>query len=306
MENKEVLNTNNVITIGKRKKIIMLIVKLVVTGIFAAIAILGGSVVGDLIIGRLDTFDPTKYDAASYKETTTNIQMWRNQNINSLSPTQIFVVAENKMLDCEYYAIYTKGYNGGEKGVVTTFGGMQQDLYGYRYRKNGMGYFDYFSTGLKNVAKKVEFVFGDNRYFCYEGTVNGSDTIWKLNLTANGTEYRNAVEYEEMVGCNAENAIDYIVSTKTVLTEKKNEKVGELYSFTLTLNPSTAVLNYVKKMNYMSGFGYPKFSSVELRFEVDEDMNFQNIYINESYKVIGMDAKSKYKMEFTYENVEER
>ena len=56
-------------------------------------------------------------------------------------------------------------------------------------------------------------------------------------------------------------------------------------------------------MNYMGGFGYPKFSSIELRFEVDKNMNFQNIYINESYKVIGMSAVGKYKNEFHY-NIE--
>ena len=260
----------------------------------------GGFVVGDLIIGKFDTFDPSGYSASAYKEKDSDIAKWKTMDISKLTPTQIFVVAEAKINECENYCIYTKGYDGGEKGVVTTLG-MKQDLYGYRYRKGTKGYFDYFSTGLANVAKKTEFTFGENKFYSYEGSLNGDNVTWTLNKPESGQDYRTDKEYEEMTGLKAENPIDYIVSRKTVQSEKNNGKVKELYSYTINLNPTLGVLNYVKKMNYMSGFGYPKFSSIELRFEVDKNMNFQNIYINESYKVIGMSAVGKYKNEFHYD-----
>lgn len=289
----------------KEKNVIMLIIKIALIVIFATIAVFAGTVVGDLVIGKFDTFDPNQFNAENYVENATNVKLWRTQSINSLTATQIFVVAESKILECENYCIHTKGYNGEDKGKITTLG-ITQDLYGYRYRKNNKGYFDYFSTGLATVAKKVEYTVGENKYYCYEGAMSGGSTTWVLFPKDDGTEYRNGSEYKELTGCYAENPIDYIVSTKTVLTQTTNEKVDDFYSYTITLDTQTSVLNYVRKMDYMSNFGYPKFSSIELRFEVDENMNFRNIYISENYKVIGMEASAKFKMEFSYENIEER
>lgn len=281
------------------------IIKVILILIFGFVAIAGGLLVGKMIIGKFDTFDPSKYTAENYIENPQNIVLWSSKNISELTPTQIFCIAESKILKNENYLVKTKGYNGEDKGVVITLG-MKQDLYGSRYRKDGKGYFDYFSTGLATVAKKVEFSFGEEKYYCYEGSMNGDTTTWNIRKPESGNEFFTTDEYKAMTGCNAENPIDYIVSTKTVLSEQTNEKVGALYSYTITLDTKTSVLNYVKKMDYMSGFGYPKFNSIELRFEVDENMNFQNIYINESYKVIGMDANSKYKMEFNYGDFEIR
>ena len=287
----------------KKKKIILYAIKYVVFLIFGALAAAGGFIIGDLVIGKFDTFDPSKFDASSYKESEKNISLWESKSIQELSATQIFVVAQSKILDCEYYSVATKGYNGESKGVVTTLG-MKQDLYGYRYRDHDKGYFDYFSTGLATVIKKTEFKFSENKFFSYEGTMNGNDVNWTLSKTESGEEFRTKEEYKSLVGCEANDPIDYIVSTKTVIEETDNGKNGEFNSYTIKLNVETAVLNYVVKMNYMSGFGYPKFTSIELRFEVDDQMNFQNIYINESYKVIGMNANSKYKMEFSYQNID--
>ena len=292
---------------AKKKNIALLITQILTLVIVAGVAVFAGwFVVGDLIIGKIDTFDPTKYNASNYEEKQANIALWKTKSINELTATQIFAVAQSKILNCSYYGIYTKGYNGEDKGIVNAPFGQKQDLFGYRYRDNTKGYFDYYSTGLATVVKKVEYTFGVDEFYCYEGKIANGVTTWTPFKTESGCLYRTGEEYVEMTGCNAQDPIDYIVSLKTVLTQKSNGKVGTSNSYTLTLDPSTSVLHYVKKMNYMSGFGYPKFSSIELRFEVDDDMNFQNIYINENYKVIGMDANSKYKMEFVYENVETR
>ena len=292
---------------NKVKSVLLIIAKVSLCIVLIVGAVMGGNIVGDLIIGKFDTFDPSKYKEENYVETQANIDLWMSKNISSLNATQIFVVAENKLLANNCYGVYTKGYDGGDKGTVTTLG-MKQDLYGYRYKLNDKGYFDYYSTGLATVVKKVEFTYGEDKYYCYEGKISGNTTNFTLNKTDSGCEYRTGEEYKAMAGVIADNAIDYIVSTKTVLSFIDNGKVGDHYSFTLNLDPNTSVLKYVKKMDYMSGFGYPKFSKIELRFEVDEDMNFRNIYINEDYKVIGMSANGKYKMEFVYgeENIEIR
>ncbi len=289
----------------KHKSLIASIIKFSVLSIFMVIAVFGGLLVGKIIVGKLDTFDPTKYSAENYIESQSNIALWSTKQIGDLTPTQIFVVAQARLSNCSYYGVYTKGYNGEDKGVVTTLG-MKQDLYGYRYVVDGNGYFDYYSTGLATVVKKVEYKVGEDKFYCYEGVIKNGTTTWTLKMAEDGKDYRNAVEYKQMVGCDADNPIDYIISTKTVKEEKSNGVKDGLHSFTLKLDPSTSVLYYVKKMKYMSGFDYPKFKDIEIKFEVDDQMNLQNMYINENYLVLGMDANSKYKMEFHYESVEVR
>ena len=289
----------------KHKSLIASIIKFSVLSIFMVIAVFGGLLVGKIIVGKLDTFDPTKYSAEKYIESQSNIALWSTKQIGDLTPTQIFVVAQARLSNCSYYGVYTKGYNGEDKGVVTTLG-MKQDLYGYRYIVDGNGYFDYYSTGLATVVKKVEYKVGEDKFYCYEGVIKNGTTTWTLKMAEDGKDYRNAVEYKQMVGCDADNPIDYIISTKTVKEEKSNGVKEGLHSFTLKLAPSTSVLYYVKKMKYMSGFDYPKFKDIEIKFEVDDQMNLQNMYINENYLVLGMDANSKYKMEFHYESVEVR
>lgn len=290
----------------KHKRLIASIIKFSILSIFFVIAVFGGLLVGKIIVGKIDTFDPTKYSAENYLESQSNINLWSTMSIDSLTPTQVFVVAEQRLKQCDYYGVYTKGYNGEDKGVVTTTLGMKQDLYGYRYVANSKGYFDYYSTGLATVVKKVEYNVGEDKFYCYEGVIKNGTTTWTLNKTEDGKEYRSSEEYKQMVGCDADNPIDYIISTKTVKSETSNGLNNGLHRYTLKLDPSTSVLYYVKKMKYMSGFDYPKFKDIELIFEVDDQMNLQNMYINENYLVLGMDANSKYKMEFHYENVEVR
>lgn len=287
----------NQISQKKKKKIINYVLKYIVFAIFGGIAVAGGFIVGDLLIGKFDTFDPTKYSASSYMESESNINDWKNKNISQLNATQIFVVAEHNILNNQHYTIKTQGWGDDEeKGYVSTMG-VNQDLYGNRYRNGDDGYFDYFSMGFATVMKKTEFKFSEQKFYTYDGDKDGN---WILSKPESGQDYRTREEYKQMAGCYAENPIDYIVSTKTTLESSSNGKVGDYYSYTIKLDPSTAVLNYVVKMKYMSGFDYPKFSEIELTFEVDENMNFQNIYVSEKYKVIGMKAESKYRMVFSY------
>ncbi len=286
-------------TISQKGNIVYKAFRTLICLILIGCGVFGGYIVGDLVIGQIDTFDPSAYTASAYKEKESDIKAWEKKSITELSATQIFVVAQYKIENCGTYCVYTKGYDGGDKGKVTTLG-MTQDLYGYRYINGTKGYFDYFSTGIANVAKKTEYTVGEDKYYSFEGSLSGSEVTWSPYKTDAGLKYRTKAEYEEMAGVNPDSPIDYIVSRKTVVSEKNNGQVDGMYSFTLNLNVTTSVLNYVKKMKYMSGFDYPKFTNVELRFEVDKDMNFQNIYINESYKVIGMSAVGKYKNEFHY------
>ena len=236
----------------KHKSLIASIIKFSVLSIFMVIAVFGGLLVGKIIVGKLDTFDPTKYSAENYIESQSNIAFWSTKQIGDLTPTQIFVVAQARLSNCSYYGVYTKGYNGEDKGVVTTLG-MKQDLYGYRYVVDGNGYFDYYSTGLATVVKKVEYKVGEDKFYCYEGVIKNGTTTWTLKMAEDGKDYRNAVEYKQMVGCDADNPIDYIISTKTVKEEKSNGVKDGLHSF--TLNSTLPSISSFRSSNGLCAFG---------------------------------------------------
>lgn len=297
------------VQLKKKKSLTKRIISWVTICIMIVVGGYAGSILGDIIIGRYltETYDPNAVETTSLVEDESTIQNWKKLPIQSLTATQVFVVAEYNLTNCTYYSVTTKGYDGEEKGSVIAnvplMGAVNQTLCGYRFRNGDVGYFDYNSSGYADVIKKTNFTFGGNEFYTY----NLTDGQWVPEVKdENGNEKaRTAEEYQEAVGCPADKPIDYIVSTKTVLTEQSNGMTGEYYSFTITLNPETAVANYAKKMNYMAGLGYPTFQDVELRFEVDDQLRFRNIYIKEHYEVPGLaKTDAKFKNEFSYENIE--
>ena len=258
------------------------------------IGLVGGYFIGDMIVAKLDVYDPDAYSDASLRDSEESVALWKMQSINSLSASQVFVVAEKNLNECTYFSITTKGLDGREKGIITN-PVTPQDFWGYRYRNGDEGAFSYHSAGIIPVEKHMSFNYS-----------SGNVTVF--DAVSNTTEQKTADEYAEMVGCVATSPIDYIVSTKTVLTEEKNSSTAGKHTYTITLSPSKSVSNYVKKMKYMSGLSdYPKFNKVEIKFTVDDNMNFIDFEIREEYKVnygITVTCQGEFKYEFSYENIE--
>lgn len=259
-----------------------------------------GTIVGQILIGRYftKTYDPNAVSEADYRETDETIEMWKKLPITSLSASQVFVVAEAKLNECTYYSVTTQNIDGSEYGRVSAdvplMGLINQTLKGYRYRNGDEGYFDYYSSGFTDVIKKSNFTYSKDEVFTY----NLKNGEWVLE------KQRTKEEFKTDIGVDVGGAIDYIISTKTVLTEVSNGVEGGNYSYTITLDPKTAVANYAKKMDYMAGLGYPTFESAELTFVVDSEMNFKQIYVKEKYDVPGLaktDAEFMY--QFEYENI---
>lgn len=256
--------------------------------------LLGGYFVGDIIVGKLDVYDPNQFSSSALKDSEENIAMWRMKPVSTLTAGQVFVVAESKLNECEYYSITTKGLNGKDKGLITN-PVSPQDFWGYRYRSGDDGYFSYNSTGIMSVIKETRFNFSGGELECFDGV-------------AKKTEMKTAEAYLEEVGCAATSPVDYIVSTKTVLSEETVSMTAGKNVFKITLSPTKSVSNYVKKMKYMSGLAdYPKFNKIEITFTVDDDMNFLEYEVREEYKVnygITVTCQGEFKYEFKYENIE--
>ncbi len=253
----------------------------------------GGWIVGDIIVSKLDVYDPNAYSSATLKDSEETILSWKSKSIDMLTAGQVFAVAEYNLNNCTYFSMATKGIGGKEKGVIAN-SVAPQDFWGYRYRNGDVGYFDYNSSGIMSVIKTTKFNYSGGIYTCIDG-VSGEET----QMTPQ--------EYLESVGCDATSPIDYIVSSRTVLTEEKNESVTNAHTYTITIDAKKSVSNYVKKMKFMSGLAdYPKFNSIEMKFTVDDNLNFLSIEVHEEYRVnygLTVGCTGDFRYEFSYENI---
>lgn len=253
----------------------------------------GGWVIGDIIVSKLDVYDPNAYSAEALRDSEELVLSWKEKSVGSLSASQVFAVAEYNINNCDYFSITTKGINGREKGLISN-SVAPQDFWGYRYRNGDTGYFNYYSSGIMAVKKVTKFNYSGGNYTCID-EVSGKTT------------QKTSKEYKDEVGCEATRPVDYIVSSKTVLTEKRNSASDGLYTYTITIDTNKSVINYVKKMKYMSGLSdYPKFTSIQIKFVVDKDMNFISIEVHEEYKInygLTVGCKGDFRYEFSYENI---
>lgn len=89
--------------------------------------------------------------------------------------------------------------------------------------------------------------------------------------------------YAEMMGRNVSDAMIYVISTKTAITDEAKvkssygpsriEKEGDGYIVDLELKAKKSVVNYVKQMKNISGLtGYPDFEYCHLTFHIDKDL----------------------------------
>ena len=281
------------VKLKKKKTVFSIIGKTICWILVIAIGLVGGYFVGDMIVAKLDVYDPNAYSAGALRDSDENIALWRTQSVSTLSAAQVFVVAEENLNECTYFSITTKGIDR-EKGIITN-PVTPQDFWGYRYRNGDEGAFSYHSAGIIPVEKHMSFNYSG-------GDVEVYDSV------SQKTEKLTPKAYLEAVGCAATSPVDYIISTKTVLTEEKNGSVDGKHTFTITLSPLKSVSNYVKKMKYMSGLAdYPKFNKIEIKFTVDDNMNFVEFEVREEYKVnygITVTCQGEFKYEFSYQDIE--
>lgn len=109
-------------------------------------------------------------------------------------------------------------------------------------------------------------------------------------------------DFNAQNGVKATYFLNYIVSSKTVLAQDYvgKSKVGtsidekrggrkydkELYVFTLILDNSYSVKNYMYKIKQTSNSSkFPEFKSIELRFMIDDDFTLYEVSYNEVYDV---------------------
>ena len=97
-------------------------------------------------------------------------------------------------------------------------------------------------------------------------------------------EYTNE-EFAGDFGKTPSTPLIYIVSKKTVTKDSDTViKTSDGYHIEMKLNTKKAVINYVKQMKSISNLAdYPAFSSLDISFDITNDLIIKQMHVNESY-----------------------
>ena len=177
------------------------------------------------------------------------------------------------------------------KGLVTATMNVKQTIRS-TYIKNGDSYF------FENISAS-SFVKVDKRFYQWKDSVDiyVGDHIDEnsANWPENPTKTSTLEEFENDYGRNLTRGSIFIISSKTVIEEGCSvNKVGDEYHVSLSLDPITSVLRYVKQMKSTSDLAdYPAFHSVRIDYVLDKDLRLISDKTDELYDVKSFGVTSK-------------
>ena len=201
------------------------------------------------------------------------------KSVAEVSAVDAFVLAQYNFEHAKSYTVSSKS------SLSHNYG--KQSIYVEKSLENGVFSMINISTSsMKNFATKVS-VTGDTVEL-FEGSVTSDTTAdWSTK-----SQTYSQQEYKDMNGVAATALTPYIVSEKT-LSENDSSALSPRggirlqngnYKFSIKLNTTSSVLNYVKQIKYSSGISeLPTFNILDISFEIDQNFNFVSITSNEEY-----------------------
>ena len=199
-----------------------------------------------------------------------------NKSVSQISATDNFVLAE-------YYLNQRKSVRKTSTGKVTAQG-ITQDFYSQKILSENEFYYMKISSGLLSIATKMYWTVGSDTVNFYKGkNIKTTTATWSDTPSKTYT----FDEYKEDFGIPAGGWLNYIVSSKTVITEGVPKKLGNgNYQFELHLDKIYSTMNYKYEVKQTSGSSKnPRFKSSVITFEIDENWNFIQIDYKEKYEV---------------------
>lgn len=195
---------------------------------------------------------------------------------DQISPKDNFIIAE-------YYLNKETSVKKITQGTVNA-SGITQGLYAEKILSNGEYYSMKISSGLVSLATRLYYIDGEDTVDYYEGT---SIKESSATFPSEPTKVLTQEEYKAMFGSPMTYFVNYVVSSNTVLSEEYIGKNGSgNYEFKLTLDTAFSVMNYSYEIKTTSGSSkLPKFESIELTFEIDENFRLLKTAIKEQYQV---------------------
>ena len=246
------------------------------TSISCLVAIVAGASVGTyfgIVMSKpginYDAFDPLSYeDDVSILMDKYN----KNNSINQFQPYDLVNIAAYKYANEEHTSSITHGQ--------VKAAGVKQLIYAYDVHIGN----DIFNESISYsslVKCASRFYEGPEKIKEYLGSsVKESGTAkWKFDQEV------TLEEHENLWGKHLTRPLIYIVSSKTVLDSNLEEQ-NDNYIVTLNLDPITSVLRYVKQMVKVSNLKKsPQFSSIQLTFTLDKELNLKQLDVSEKYTV---------------------
>ena len=232
---------------------------------------------GNLIVGKY--FQHNVYANLTEEELVDDVNLinYKSKTPDQLSGTEVFVVGQHLFNTSNFSENYSSG-------TMETSIGITQLTTQYTC-KNGDVYHNEtltYGSFLSN-ATMFDYTIGGN-VFNYVGEAKSNkleDVVWDKNSTEMTLE-----EFEAESHSQIESNWAYIISSKTVLSASQCTIDGELYSYTLELDPVKAPLHYAKQISYfMATTSMPTFVSISYSFTVDKNFNLVETHRTEHFKL---------------------
>lgn len=241
--------------------------------ILIAVAVFTGVMIGKWFISNTKPTDIYNFDVMALYDNTALIKAQAvGKTPIEIGATKSFIVALDNTEN--YNLVRIDGY-----GNVNAMG-INQSIK-TQMVKNGN------KLMLENVSISMFVKAADRFYLEDDGNIShvkGSVSNGYVNWDGS-SDTMTQTEYYEKMGTKITDFLPYIVSSKTVVSETKVSKVGENYTFSLTLDKVKGVAKYVKSMKESGGLSdYPVFSE-NINLVVVMDSNFRLIEVtsNERY-----------------------
>ena len=219
------------------------------------------------------------FSEADYRDNTeTVLGLTNGKNPSLVGGVNAFITAEYRLSQKEQYRVNS---NGGLQPSI----GSYQTIYAHREYSEGKTYLENISNGMMPIAEKLVCK-DDATVLSFNGKLTSSTTA---NWDSSPQKTYSIDDFNQANGVKIDTPVAYVVSSRTILVESTSGVLVEpnVYEYTLVLDPSTCVMNYVKQMMRTSGFADPpKFSNVKITFRVDSNFNFLSYKVEESYTVV--------------------
>ena len=175
-------------------------------------------------------------------------------------------------------------------GEVTAVMNVKQSIRSYLVKNNNNYFFENISHSTF-VSVQKRFYQDETKVDQYNGDyIDAEHAKWKDKVV----ESLDLKAFEEKWGRNYSRTSIFIISNKTTLEGSKVTPDGDNYVVSLNLDPTTAVLRYVKQMVATSNLADPpKFNSMQVDFTIDKDLNLLKTYTTENYDVKSFGLTSK-------------
>ena len=194
-----------------------------------------------------------------------------NDMVKDFTPAEIVNIGLEKYRRCENSYSITKG-------IASTM--VTQTIRNYQI-KNGDRYFEE-SISMSSMVKLANRMYQTGK----EGNVNlykGSAVNEELgSYPSDGTEY-SQVDYKNYLGKTLDEMFIYIITDSTILDSEIEKADG--YTIKLSLDTEMSIIFYQYQMKNISGLDkYPKFTSVNLTYTFDKNLDLQHLYVDEIYQ----------------------